>query len=190
MNSLYKSKLLFVFLIFLFISKIIASEKPHGIIKGKVLTVDGVALAGAHISLPSLSRGTISNENGEFYITSIPIGRHRIVVSYVGFETVIKLVEIKTNEQLNFDIILEPTPIKTAAVVVTGNPYASNTMFSPQDVSSLSGREKLKTESASLGKSLESLPGIYNLSAGSVAGKPVIRGHSGERVLILSNGVS
>ena len=137
-----------------------------------------------------MSRGTITDENGEFLITSIPTGKHRIVASYIGFESEIRMIVLSDNEEIELKFKLTLAPIQTEAVVVTGNPYASNSMNSPQDVSTLSGREKLKSESASLGKSLEALPGIYNLSAGSVAGKPVVRGHSGERVLILSDGVS
>jgi len=39
-----------------------------------------------------------------------------------------------------------------------------------------------------MGKILSSIPGVNNLSTGSQAGKPVIRGFSGERIKVLSNG--
>jgi iron complex outermembrane receptor protein/hemoglobin/transferrin/lactoferrin receptor protein len=184
-------RLLSAVLIFFLLSiTLLSAENYSCVIKGKVLSIDGIALYGAHIALPSISRGTVTNEKGEFIITNIPKAKHRLVISYIGFESEIKMIDLEIKNVVELIIILKPTPIQTETVVVTGNPYAANPLNSPQDVSSLSGREKLKSESSSLGKTLENLPGIYNLSAGSVAGKPVVRGHTGERVLILSDGVA
>lgn len=190
MYQIKRNSLLTVLFILLFISQYNYAENVGGIIKGRVFSTEGEALYGAHISLPSLSRGTVSNDKGEFIIANIPQGKHRLVISYVGFESEIKSIDIDNEQVIDLVIHLKPTPIQTEAVIVTGNPYAIDPLNSPQDVGSLSGREKMKSESASLGKTLENMPGVYNLSAGSVAGKPVIRGHTGERVLILSDGVS
>lgn len=186
----WNSILLTVLIILFFSSNILNAENYGGTIKGRVFSTDGEALYGAHIALPSLSHGTISNAKGEFIITNIPKGKHRIVISYIGYESEIRIVDLEIEQVVDLVVNLKPTTIQTETVVVTGNPYATNPLNSPQDVSSLGGREKLKLESSSLGKTLENMAGIYNLSAGSVAGKPVVRGHTGERVLILSDGVA
>ena len=179
-----------VILCFLFSINIFSEENYNRIIKGKVLSNDGVALYGAHIALPSISRGTVTNEKGEFILTNLPRGKHRVIISYIGFESEIRMIDLETENIIELVIKLKPTTIQTEPIIVTGNPYATNPLNNPQDVSSLSGREKLKSESSSLGKALENMPGVYNLSAGSVAGKPVVRGHTSERVLILSDGIA
>lgn len=184
------SFILTILFIILFLSHFIHAENLGGTIKGRVLSTDGEALYGAHISIPSLSRGTVSNDKGEFMITNLPNAKHRIVISYIGFESEIRIIDLEREQSVELVVNLKPTPIQTEAVVVTGNPYAVDPLNSPQDVGSLSGSEKLRLESTSLGKTLENMPGVYNLSAGSVAGKPVIRGHTGERVLILSDGIA
>ncbi|OGU33174.1 MAG: hypothetical protein A2057_03970 [Ignavibacteria bacterium GWA2_35_9] len=185
-NRLLPSLIIF----FLFSINILYAENYNCAIKGKVLSNDGIALYGAHIALPSLSRGTVTDDKGDFIIKNLPKGKHRLVISYIGFESEIKMIDLEIENVVELIVKLKPTSIQTETVVVTGNPYATDPLNSPQDVSSLSGREKLKSESSSLGKTLENMPGIYNLSAGSVAGKPVVRGHTGERVLILSDGVT
>lgn len=191
MNTIKSNSLIATVIFVLLLSvNILHAENFGGIIKGKVLSNDGSALYEAHVALPSLGRGTVTNDKGEFIITHIPKGKHRVVVSYIGFESEIRMVNLETEQIVEIDVNLKQTTFQTETIVVTGNPYATNPLTSPQDVSSLSGREKLKSESASLGKTLENMPGIYNLSAGSVAGKPVVRGHTGERVLILSDGVA
>ncbi|MHB8871544.1 MAG: TonB-dependent receptor [Candidatus Doudnabacteria bacterium] len=191
MYSININRLLPAILIFFLISyNILPAENYNCVIKGKVLSNEGIALYGAHIALPSLSRGTVTNDKGEFIIANLPKGKHRLVISYIGYESEIRMIDFETENVVELVVKLKPTTIQTETIVVTGNPYATDPLNSPQDVSSLSGREKLKSEASSLGKTLENMPGIYNLSAGSVAGKPVVRGHTGERVLILSDGVT
>lgn len=179
-----------VLIVLLFSAQMLFAENFGGTIKGRVLSNDGEALYGANITLPSLGRGTVTNEDGEYIISNIPKGQHRLVISYIGYESEIRIVDLEIEQVVDLVVSLKPTYIQTEPVVVTGNPYATDPLNSPQDVNSLSGREKLKSESSSLGKTLENIPGIYNLSAGSVAGKPVVRGHTSERVLILSDGVA
>ena len=184
--------LLSVYLIIAIIclQNILLADNSGGIIKGKVLSAEDEFLYGAHISLPSIGRGTVTNDKGEYIIKNIPKGKYRIAVSYIGYESQICIIDLESMQEIERDFTLNSMIIETESVIVTGNPYAVNSLDSPQDVTALTGREKIKMEAASLGKTLESMPGIYSLSAGSVAGKPVIRGHTSERVLILSNGVT
>lgn len=60
----------------------------------------------------------------------------------------------------------------------------------PSQIDSLSGTDKAQKDSGSLGEMLESIPGVNNMSAGTQSGKPVIRGMTGNRVKVLSNGQS
>jgi iron complex outermembrane receptor protein/hemoglobin/transferrin/lactoferrin receptor protein len=166
------------------------AEDPGGVIKGKVFSADGNILFGAHISLPSLGRGTATDEKGEFLISNVPKGKHRLVISFIGYNTETLTADLSANQIIEITIYLKPASFQTEPVVVTGSPYSVNPLNSPQNIISLSGRDKIRSESSSIGKTLESLPGIYNISAGYAAGKPVIHGHTGERVLILNDGIT
>lgn len=74
---------------------------------------------------------------------------------------------------------------------VSSSPLGETSNFdSPTQVDVLSGDDKLAKNSGSLGALLADIPGVNNLSTGSQAGKPVIRGMWGERVKILSNGLA
>ena len=192
MHSIKRHALFAVFnliLVFCFASNVYSSS-ASGNIKGKVTASDGTILYGAHVYLPSIDRGTTTNEEGVFVLYKIPTGTYRLAVSYIGYESQIATVTIAGEQTTDHEFILKHSTIQTEAVVVTGSPSGVDPLDSPQDVTAISGTEKLKMEGASLGKTLESLPGIYSLSAGSVAGKPVVRGHTSERVLILSDGVA
>jgi iron complex outermembrane recepter protein len=92
---------------------------------------------------------------------------------------------------LTATILLEPLhsdTIKLEAISVTASPIHDHDTFDiPAQVDVIS-KEQISTKAtSSLGAILEDTPGVNNLSTGSQAGKPVIRGMNGERVKILSN---
>lgn len=60
----------------------------------------------------------------------------------------------------------------------------------PSQIDSLKGADKAQKNSGSLGEMLDSIPGVNNMSAGTQSGKPVVRGMTGNRVKVLSNGQS
>jgi len=81
-------------------------------------------------------------------------------------------------------------PTVLAPVQVTsGVPAPGDPLLQATQVDVLTGTEKEREEEATLGGTLDALPGVDNLSAGSQTGKPVIRGLSGNRVRLLSGGV-
>ena len=74
-------------------------------------------------------------------------------------------------------------------ITISASPIHEHQAFEvPSQVDSVNGAEKQALESGSLGEMLDHIPGVNNLSAGAQSGKPVIRGMTGERVKILSNG--
>ena len=77
------------------------------------------------------------------------------------------------------------------AISVSASPINQyNTFESPNQVDVIDNADKALKATASLGGILEEFSGVNNIATGSQAGKPVIRGMSGERVKVLSNGAT
>jgi len=77
------------------------------------------------------------------------------------------------------------------SVTVSASPIHDHEIFEvPSQIDILSDTEKAQKDSGSLGEMLDHIPGVNNLSAGTQSGKPVIRGLTGNRVKVLSNGQS
>jgi hypothetical protein len=74
------------------------------------------AIAGASVFLSNTSVGTISNTNGEFELL-VPAGRYDVVVSFVGYETVLRTITGKTDERLKIEMT---TKAKVLDDVVVG----------------------------------------------------------------------
>lgn len=80
----------------------------------------------------------------------------------------------------------DPAPTESLdKVVVTGNPLKSQVLAQPSD--SLSGDQLVLTRAASLGDTLQGLPGVAATNFGPNASRPSIRGLDGDRVRILNN---
>lgn len=89
-----------------------------------------------------------------------------------------------------FDSLYSDT-IKLDTISVTASPIHDHPLFDiPAQVDVIGNDQIAQKATASLGDILADIPGVNNLSTGSQAGKPVIRGMSGERVKILSNGAA
>ena len=74
--------------------------------------------------------------------------------------------------------------------VSAGAPAPGRPLYQAPAVDVLTGADKGRREGASLGATLDHLPGVSSIGTGNQTGKPVIRGLSGNRISILSNGVA
>ena len=75
-------------------------------------------------------------------------------------------------------------------VVVTANPLRSSALELAQSVIVLAGDDLARNVGPSLGETLAAQPGVTASYFGPRASRPIIRGLSGERVLMLLDGVS
>lgn len=79
--------------------------------------------------------------------------------------------------------------IELGTITVSASTVRNHSSFDiPAAVDALDSDTISSKSTASLGEVISDIPGVNNISTGSQAGKPVIRGMTGERVKILSNG--
>ncbi len=59
-------------------------------IKGRVLNaVTGTAVSGSSVFITNTSKGTISDASGNFELSAVPPGKHELIISSIGYETVV-----------------------------------------------------------------------------------------------------
>lgn len=83
----------------------------------------------------------------------------------------------------------EGQPAQLETIVVT-SPFRQNAEELIQPVDVLSGEALERQRQGTIGDALSERPGISNAGFGPGVGRPVIRGQSGARVQVLSNGLS
>ncbi len=108
-----------------------------GVVKGKVLTPDGIA-AGATVHAGK--KATVTNESGEYSLT-LPPGNYLLSAAYVGFQNSEKNITVKDGETIVADFTLQAqTGGQLNEVVVLGSRSAPRTQIEtpvPVDVINL-----------------------------------------------------
>ena len=159
-----------------------------GSISGTITDSTGQPLEAVNVYIPQVERGTATNNHGFFRIENLPHGDYTLVISITGYRTVNRGIHLNKGESVEIKVSMKETIFQSETITVTGSAFAADPMTTPAEVSVLSGDEKVSTENASLGSSLEQMAGVTNISTGSQTGKPVIRGLSGNRIRVLSDG--
>lgn len=160
-----------------------AQNKVVGTIKDK----QNRNVSGVTINIPELHKETISDENGTYSFINLPNGSFRIVFSFIGFATQSKEITINQKE-LKLDIVLEETLHQMDEVIISTafNKLQSQNVMKVEHQSMKSLSQK---GTSTLIEGLATIPGVSQVSTGTSIGKPVIRGLSGNRVLVYSQGV-
>ncbi len=114
-----------IFLIFLCFPFLAMSQidPPKQTIKGTVIDKDTQQpLIGATISLAQIDPpiGTTTDIDGNFRLEHIPVGRHKIICSYLGYQSFISdNIILNSAKEANLDISLVESGITTDEVVIT-----------------------------------------------------------------------
>ncbi|MBQ9883605.1 MAG: TonB-dependent receptor [Bacteroidaceae bacterium] len=149
--------------------------------------VDGNSVVGASIYFPSLRVGTVTNQEGLYAIENLPAIKTTIQVSYVGHQTIIQEVDLRSVNTLDF--VLHENNAMLGEVVVTGLTGSALAEKSPTPVSVVSTRFLQETSSINIIDAIAREPGVSQITTGSGISKPVIRGMGYNRIVVVNDGV-
>ena len=82
-------------------------------------------------------------------------------------------------------VLAQSAPATVSEIVITGNLQGRDA--APANADAMSGAELRERGQASLGETLNGLPGVSSTYFGPQASRPIVRGLDGERVRVLSN---
>jgi iron complex outermembrane receptor protein/hemoglobin/transferrin/lactoferrin receptor protein len=168
-----------------------AEAQDRAAIEGQVTTPDGNPLPGVQVVDPALQRGTTTGANGRYQLTSLPLGEHLIEFRYVGYQTATREVVLEAGQTATLDVTLKSRVLEADGVTVTGTARARSTLRAPQDVDVMSPEQLQIHRGAALGDLLQdNVSGVSSIQTGSQAGKPVLRGLSGNRIVLLKDGIA
>ena len=156
---------------------------------GTVSDPAGRPLPNAQVFIESLNRGTLTDADGRYHLRAIPPGSYHVDVQLIGFRRAHKEVVVAAESgPVTVDFVLTPTPLQLADVVSTASPIGEESQDITQSTVALSGKELARNIGAGVAQTLESQPGLATRYSGPLAAMPVIRGLTGDRILVLQNG--
>ena len=158
-------------------------------VTGRVTDPSGTPVANARVVLTGANRSTNTDADGSFAFRSVPAGTYHLDVTFPGFAPAhVEVVVPASGADLAVDIELTPTPLALEGVIVTGAPGGSDPLSITQSATQLAGKEFDRQIATTVAETLADEPGITTRYSGPAASMPVIRGLTGERVLMLQNG--
>ena len=156
-------------------------------LSGTVTDSTRAPLAQVRVTILEVQRSVTTDAQGRYSMADLPTGTFAVSFALVGYAPQVRHVTLQEGE-VTLNVMLRPTLIELQELQVTATPLATTSLTSPQPTSVMSAEEVQANRSATLGETISVLPGVRNLSTGSGIGKPVIRGLSSNRVLVLTDG--
>ncbi|MBE7659756.1 TonB-dependent receptor [Tenacibaculum finnmarkense] len=157
------------------------------ILSGKIINNNQEPLNGASIVLKNSKKGVSSDKKGNFKL-NLSKGTHLLEVSYIGFKTTIKQIELTNNQQITIQLSEEKNVLD--AVLVNAVRVQENAPVTHSNVS------KKQLEKRNLGQDipvlLNYLPNVVSSSdAGAGVGYTYmsVRGSDATRVNVTINGI-
>ena len=183
-----KQKLLFITILFTAFS----FAQTKSVIKGKITDKDmnNAPLAFANVSVKGSSNGVTTNEKGEYSI-SLPSGEYVVVFSFIGYETIEKIIDLKPNQTIELNVALGSGGYKLDDVVIksvkkrnTETAILTEIKEAKQVVSAISAEQMSKGTDGNAAQAIQRIPGITIVDGKFV----MIRGLSERYNNVLING--
>ncbi len=96
-----------------------AEAVAAGDLRGRVIDANGNGLAAASVSVEGTTTAVVTNTAGEFAISGLQGGAHRISVRRVGYQPVDRDITVTPGQTLQTDVVLNASPPALNDVVVT-----------------------------------------------------------------------
>jgi len=164
-----------------------AHALPADTVRGRVVDDDGRPVAGAEVVFTNIGRSVVTNDRGEFVFTGLESGTSTLVIRGAGYASLVRTVHVDGNTSVQVTLYPEFFELEPLTVTATRSSMTPAAAPLPAEVV---GPSQLRIDhSVSLAHTLDRLAGVHTLGTGLQIGKPVIRGLSGSRVLVLASGL-
>lgn len=171
---------------FLFLLGCISLNAQNSI-SGTITDIDNNSLYGVEIYITQLHKGVSTDKEGKFELNNIPNGTFKVSFSYLGYKTVVKTITLNNSKE-TIDLTLKEAVFEVDEIIIS-TPFNKLQSENVMKVERITARSVQKTGATTLIQGLENVPGVSQISTGSGIGKPVIRGLSGNRVLVYTQGI-
>ena len=166
-----------------------ATPSGSGAVAGVVVdSASGAPLPAAQVRLVGLARGELTHDDGGFAFEDLRPGAYVVSVQRLGYAAAERPVTVTAGARATVRIALTSSAARLAQVVVTGTIGERAASAALRPTAAVSGAELDRRLSETIASTLQNQPGVAVSSLGPATARPVIRGLSGDRVLVLEDG--
>jgi iron complex outermembrane recepter protein len=162
---------------------------PAPLVTGTVRDSLGNPLANVQVIVTEVSRVTTTDMGGRFVLRGLPAGTYHLNTILIGYRPAHTVVVVPdSGAEVQVAITMIQATVRLQAVQVTATPTGTDPLNITQATIELSGSELNRNVGASVAQTLESEPGMAMRYNGPASNAPVIRGLTGERIVVLQDG--
>lgn len=173
------------------VSAQVSPESPTRtpVVTGRVQDSTGRPLPNVTVIVAEAGRTTTTDGAGAFEVRSLFAGLYHLNFILVGFAPAHEAVTVPaTGQPAPIVVTMRPSTVRLQAVQVTATPTGTDPLTITQSTVELSGKELNRNLGASVAQTLANEPGLAMRYNGPAANVPVVRGLTGERILVLHDG--
>jgi iron complex outermembrane receptor protein len=148
----------------------------------------GRPLPQARVTILHLARDARADDAGRFSFSSLPAGTYRVQATLIGYAPAVQSVVVSAGATAETRFALRPTPLSLEEVQVTATPGEADARAVAQATTQLTGKGLERNLAGTVAQTLASQPGVRVRYNGPAAAVPIMRGLTGDRILILQDG--
>lgn len=147
----------------------------------------GQPLPGSTVMLVGTGRGAVTHGDGSFHLHELSFGSYTLRIERLGYRTVERAVDFDGTTG-RVVVEMEEAAVDIGGLVVTGTLTERGADEALRPVNVMAAEELQRRLEETVAATLASEPGVTATSMGPATARPVIRGLSGDRVLMLEDG--
>lgn len=168
-----------------------ASCAPTPTVRGVVTDSSGAPLQDVQVVVNQLNRVAVTNDSGRFVFTGLPAGSYHLTAIQLGFRPGHADVVVHADGPdvaVRIMMARATSITQLGSIQVTATPVGTDPRDVAQSTTDISAAQLSRSLSGTVAQTLSNEPGISVRYNGPAASTPVIRGLTGERILVLQDG--
>lgn len=163
---------------------VVSQVFAHSVLKGKIFdSKTQTPIENVQVFIKEKNLAKSSSSQGEFLFLNLKQKKLTLDFFRIGYAQKELIVYLK-EDSTEIKVLLNPTETKTDEVLI----FAESEEVSVSPVLEVSGTELRENLGVTIAETMQSKPGIEMRSMGPAPSRPVLRGLSGDRLLILEDG--
>ncbi|MBL8958294.1 MAG: TonB-dependent receptor plug domain-containing protein, partial [Gemmatimonadetes bacterium] len=164
-----------------------AVSQGAGDISVRVTNADAAPIRGARVEVVGVDLVASAGADGRA-VLRLATGQHRLLVTALGYVPAELHVELPRQANGTLAVVLQRTALSLVGVTVTASPTARALGEVAAPVSTMDARALERSLASSLAATLSRQAGVTVRSQGPAASMPIIRGLTGDRIVVLQDG--
>jgi len=170
-------------------SPVASASKTKAALVGEIIDIEsGEKLGWTTLLIEELNRSVTAHSDGSFHFFGLPGGTYTLKSFRVGYQNSSKTIRVGDQDTTHIVLKMKAAPVSGEAIIVEALRQDQTLSDLQQPVVEVSGKNLRQNLGNTIAETIEDEPGLATRTMGPAPARPVLRGLSGDRLLVLEDG--